>query len=555
MQIFESILALLAGVGVFVIGMNMMSDHLQKVAGPGMKKLIGKITNNRFAGVGIGAGVTALVQSSAATTVMAIGFVNAGAMTLAQATTVIMGANIGTTVTGLLVSLESLNISLYASVLAFIGVMMCFVKKNDRIHNIGGILAGLGLLFIGLSLVGRAFENEEVLNAFKNLLEQINFPLLYVLIGILLTALMQSSSAMIGLAIMMVGSGALTMEAGLFIIIGANVGTCFTSMLAIIGSSTNAKRTGFMHLTVKIIGAIIFTILVWTLQGPIVELLKNTGFKVEFQIAIFHVVFNVVTTALLLPFVKYLVKFIEHVVPEKENELAHTLKFIDHRELRTPAIAVMQVKKEIENMANLAKINLELGFYEVCNQEGKYDEEIERRENAIDYINAEITNFLIKLSPLVSGANVQQVGSYYHVINDIERIGDHAENLLKDAQHMKEKGIKFSSVAEAELKTMFDTIEQMFSIAIKTFDTSVDVDLKELSELETKTDDLKHQLSISHFERLAQENCTMELGGYFTSIISGMERVGDHLVNIGYSIQDPTGNQNERTDNYNFYWE
>lgn len=555
MQIFESILALLAGVGVFVIGMNMMSDHLQKVAGPGMKKLIGKITNNRFAGVGIGAGVTALVQSSAATTVMAIGFVNAGAMTLAQATTVIMGANIGTTVTGLLVSLESLNISLYASVLAFIGVMMTFVKRNDRIHNVGGILAGLGLLFIGLSLVGRAFQNEEILNTFKTILEQINFPLLYVLIGILLTALMQSSSAMIGLAIMMVGSGALTMEAGLFVIIGANVGTCFTSMLAIIGSSTNAKRTGFMHLTVKVIGAILFTILVWTLQGPIVELLKNTGFKEEFQIAIFHVAFNVVTTALLLPFVKYLVKFIEHVVPEKENELAHTLKFIDNRELRTPAIAVMQVKKEIENMANLAKINLELGFYEVCNQEGKYDEEIERRENAIDYINAEVTNFLIKLSPLVSGANVQQVGSYYHVINDIERIGDHAENLLKDAQHMKEKGIKFSSVAEAELKTMFDTIEQMFAIAIKTFDTSVDVDLKELSELETKTDDLKHQLSISHFERLAQENCTMELGGYFTSIISGMERVGDHLVNIGYSIQDPTGNQNERTDNYNFYWE
>lgn len=555
MQIFESILALLAGVGVFVIGMNMMSDHLQKVAGPGMKKLIGKITNNRFAGVGIGAGVTALVQSSAATTVMAIGFVNAGAMTLAQATAVIMGANIGTTVTGLLVSLESLNISLYASVLAFIGVMMTFVKKNDRVHNIGGILAGLGLLFIGLSLVGRAFKNEEILNSFKSLLEQINFPLLLVLIGILLTAIMQSSSAMIGLTIMMVGSGALTMDAGLFVIIGANVGTCFTSLLAIIGSSTNAKRTGFMHLTVKMIGAILFTILVWSLNGPIVSLLEITGFSKEFQIAIFHVAFNVVTTAILLPFINYLVKFIERVVPEKENELAHTLKFIDKRELRTPAIAVMQVKKEIENMANLAKINLELGFYEVCTQEGKYDEEIERRENAIDYINAEVTNFLIKLSPLVSGSNVEQVGSYYHVINDIERIGDHAENLLRDAQHMKQLGIKFSSVAEAELKTMFDTIEQMFTIAIKTFDTSVDVDLKELSELETKTDDLKHQLSISHFERLAQENCTMELGGYFTSIISGMERVGDHLVNIGYSIQDPTGNQNERTDNYNFYWE
>jgi phosphate:Na+ symporter len=366
---------------------------------------------------------------------------------------------------------------------------------------------------------------------------------------------MQSSSAMIGLVIMMAGSGAITMGDALFVIIGANVGTCFTSMLAIIGSSTNAKRTGFMHLTVKLIGAVLFTIIVWIFKNQIQDLLNNTGWNPEFQIAVFHVVFNVITTAILLPFIKYLVKFIEHIVPDKPNELAHTLKFIDHRELRTPAIAVMQVKKEIENMANLAKENLEKGFYEVCNQEGKYDEEIEKRENAIDYINAEVTNFLIKLSPLVTGSNLEQVGSYYHVINDIERIGDHAENLLKDAQHMHEQGIKFSSVAEAELKTMFDTIEQMFAIAIKTFDTSIDVDLKELSELESKTDDLKHQLSISHFERLAQENCTMELGGYFTSIISGLERVGDHLVNIGYSIQDPTGNQNERTDNYNFYWE
>lgn len=554
MQIFESILALIAGVGVFVIGMNMMSNSLQKVAGPGMKKLIGKITNNRFAGVGIGAGVTALVQSSAATTVMAIGFVNAGAMTLSQATAIIMGANIGTTVTGLLVSLESLNISLYASVLAFIGIMMVYIKK-DRIHNIGGILAGLGLLFIGLSLVGKAFQNDEMLKAFTNLFSVIDFPLLLVLFGILLTALMQSSSAMIGLVIMMAGSHAISMNDALFVIIGANVGTCFTSLLAIIGSSTNAKRTGYMHLTVKLIGAFIFTIFLWIFGDSFVHLLEMTGFAVEFQIAIFHVIFNVVTTALLLPFIKYLVIFIEKVVPEKKNELAHTLKYIDNRELRTPAIAVMQVKKEIENMALLAKQNLELGFKEVCTQEGKYDEEIEKRENAIDYINAEVTKFLIKLSPLVSGTTVEQVGSFYHVINDIERIGDHAENLLRDAQHMKALGIKFSPVAEEELKCMFDTIEQMFTIAIKTFDTSVDVDLKELSELETKTDDLKHQLSISHFERLAQENCTMELGGYFTSIISGMERVGDHLVNIGYSIQDPTGNQNERIDNYNFSWD
>ena len=541
MEIFTSILALLAGVGVFITGMNLMSQYLQKVAGPGMKKLIGTITNNRLAGVGTGAAVTALIQSSAATTVMAIGFVNAGAMTLLQAAPIIMGANIGTTVTGLLVSLSSFEISVYFSALAFVGVMMMFIKK-PRYHNIGGIVCGLGLLFIGLDLMSHSTSNDAMREMFTSMFAYVDFPLLLFLIGIVITSIMQSSSAMIGLVIVMATKGAITVGDSLFLIVGANVGTCVTSLIATIGTSTNAKRTGILHLTIKLIGAIFFIPFMWIFKDFFVYLLSFIP-EISFRIAICHVVFNVVLTVLLLPFTKYLVKLVELIIKDKDKEFSHTLKFIDDLELRTPAIAVMQVKREIENMAFLAKENLGKSFYSLCHQDEKYKDEIDKRENQIDYLNAEITSFLIKLSPLVDGNSVSQVGSYYHVINDIERIGDHAENFLQATINMKEQGIKFSLAAIKELESMYNIVNQMFDIAIKTFDNTNDVDLVELSNLEKATDDMKKRFSISHFERLAEDNCTMELGAHFTSIISGLERVGDHLVNIGYSVQNPTGNQ------------
>lgn len=545
MVIFTSILALLAGVAVLLTGMNLMSNHLQKVAGPGMKKLIGTITNNRFAGIGVGAAVTAIIQSSAATTVMAIGFVNAGAMTLIQAAPIIMGANIGTTVTGLLASLSSLDISTYLAALAFVGVMMMFIKK-PRYHNIGGILCGLGLLFVGLDLMSSATSTPEMKELFQSIFYYIDFPLLLFLIGIILTAIMQSSSAMISMTIVLAMNNTISVGDTLFLIIGANVGTCVTSLIATIGTSTNAKRTGVLHLVIKLLGAIIFIPFMWIFEDAMVSLLGNIQ-GVSFQVALFHVIYNVALTIILLPFVKYLVRFTEFIIKDKDTEFVHALKYIDNLELRTPAIAVMQVKREIENMAFLAKENLEKSFYELCTQEGKFEEEIDKRENQIDYLNSEITTFLIKLSPLVDGNTVSQVGSYYHVVNDIERIGDHAENFLQDMIHMREQGIKFSEVAIKELRNMFDLVEKMFDLAIKSFDTTVLVNLQELSILEKNTDEMKKRLSISHFERLAQEDCTMELGAFFTSIISGLERVGDHLVNIGYSIQNPTGNQNPRT--------
>ena len=541
MSLFESLLALLAGIGVFITGMDFMSSSLRRVAGPELKKLLGKMTNNRFAGIGVGASVTAIIQSSSATTVMVVGFVNAGVMTLTQATSIIMGANIGTTVTGLLVSLSSINISLYLSALAFIGVMMMFINKSS-IKNIGGIIAGLGLLFIGLSLMSDAFNVEEARNMFTSLFATINFPLLLLFLGMIFTALMQSSSAMTGLIIVMAGQGVMNLEDALFVVLGVNIGTCVTALIATIGTSVNARRTGLIHLLFNVVGTIIFTIFIWIFKNQVVSLLSHIN-NIQYEIALFHLFFNLVTTCLLLPFIKQLVKIAELFIKDKEESKENVLKFIDERLLKTPPIAVMQVKKEIENMASLAKQNLSLCFEGVCVYEPKNEKIITKNENQIDSMNSEIAKFLIKLSPLVDGESIKTVGSYYHVVNDIERIGDLAENLFDYATEMEEKGLVFSDVAMVEIKTMYSVIMEMYDIATKTFDTDEVVDLKRLSTLEQKTDELKKQFSMAHFERLSQTGCSMELGGYFISIISNLERVGDHLVNIGYSIQNPTGNQ------------
>ena len=541
MSLFESLLALLAGIGVFITGMDFMSSSLRRVAGPELKKLLGKMTNNRFAGIGVGASVTAIIQSSSATTVMVVGFVNAGVMTLTQATSIIMGANIGTTVTGLLVSLSSINISLYLSALAFIGVMMMFINKSS-IKNVGGIIAGLGLLFIGLSLMSDAFNVEEARNMFTSLFATINFPLLLLFLGMIFTALMQSSSAMTGLIIVMAGQGVMNLEDALFVVLGVNIGTCVTALIATIGTSVNARRTGLIHLLFNVVGTIIFTIFIWIFKNQVVSLLSHIN-NIQYEIALFHLFFNLVTTCLLLPFIKQLVKIAEMIIKDKEENKDNVLKFIDERLLKTPPVAVMQVKKEIENMASLAKQNLSLCFEGVCVYEPKNEKIITKNENQIDSMNSEITKFLIKLSPLVDGESIKTVGSYYHVVNDIERIGDLAENLFDYATEMEEKGLVFSDVAMVEIKTMYSVIMEMYDIATKTFDTDQVVDLKRLSTLEQKTDELKTQFSMAHFERLSQTGCSMELGGYFISIISNLERVGDHLVNIGYSIQNPTGNQ------------
>lgn len=544
-NIVFSILTLLAGCGVFIAGMNMMSDGLERSAGGGMKKLLGKLSNNRFAGVGVGVAVTAIIQSSSATSVMVIGFVNAGIMTLMQATAIIMGANIGTTVTGLIVSLSAFDVSLYASVLAFIGVMMTFIKK-EKVKIVGSTLCGLGLLFVGLDAMSGAFNNAEIKGFFEDLLASIDFPLLLILVGALFTALIQSSSAATGLIIIMVGQGVIPVENALFIVLGSNIGTCITAILASIGASTNAKRTAFIHLMFNVIGTIIFTIILWIFTKPIVSALSNIS-NPQMQIAWFHVIFNVSTTIILLPFIKYLVKFATFVikdkkVKEKKNDTPK-LKFIDELLLSTPSIALMQVQKEIEYMASLSKQNLEKSYIVLTSQDDSKKDEILKTEENIDFSNNAITKYLIKLSPNLEASDETRVAGFFHVINDVERLGDHAENFYEIGAQMKEAGLQFSETAQNEIKNMVEKTTEMFDIALNVFTTRNTTKLARLTELEKKVDLMKKYYTASHFNRLATGDCQVEVGAYFFSTISGLERIADHLINVGYSVLNPTGSQ------------
>ncbi len=552
MGILLGILSLLTGVGVFIAGMNMMGDGLEKSAGGGLKKLLAKISNNRFAGVGIGATVTGIIQSSSATSVMVIGLVNAGVMTLFQATAIIMGANIGTTVTGLIVALSgsdgggtSIGFSEIAMLFAFIGIMMTFFK-NEKIKRIGGILGGLGLIFVGLDIMGGSLKgNKELNDFFSNLFEAIDFPLLLIILGALFTALIQSSSAATGIVIVMAGSGAISIQSALFIILGSNIGTCVTALIACLGASANSKRTAFIHFTFNTIGTVLFTSFLWPTGSWFANLLQ-TLFPAgpELQIAMFHVIFNVTTTIILVPFVNQLVKLATLVIKEKKSdEEQYQLKFVDERLLKTPVIAVMQVKREVEYMASLAKENLGRAFEEMQNKDGKNKEILYKTEGVINFTNNAMTKYLIQLSPLLDSGDEQVVGSYFHVLNDLERIGDHAENFYEIGSQMGAENLAFSDMAFGEIMEMYRKVDRMFEIALDAFDNVSSEHLRELTDLENQVDALKKKLSSQHFTRLATGDCKVEQSAYFFSTVSGLERVADHIINIGYSILTPTGDQ------------
>ncbi len=547
--IVMSIIMLFGGAGVFIAGMNMMSEGLNKSAGSGMKKLIGTVSNNRFSGVGIGAGVTAIIQSSAATTVMAIGFVNAGIMTLVQATPVIMGANIGTTITGVLVSLKSLGITEYAKILAFIGVMMMFFK-NEKIKNIGSIIGGLGLIFVGLDLMSGAFDNAEFKSIIMQIFTAVDFPLLLILVGMALTALIQSSSALTGIVIVMAGSGALTIENALFIILGSNIGTCITAIIAGMGGNVNARRTAFIHLTFNVIGTIIFTAVIWPLQDKVVWLLQTIAPNEEMQVAWFHVIFNVTTTLILLPFVKQLVRLAELVIKDKpaksKEKDKYKLKYVDELLLKTPAIALAQVKKEIDYMANLARDNIVLAEEALLTGDETYSKKIAKNEEIIDFTNKALTKFLIKLTSFATAEEEKVIGSYFHVLNDVERIGDHAENFYEIGEEMKAKELVFSDTAKEEIKAMYKSVLEMFDTAKNIFDTLDKSGLATLSAQEDVVDEHKKRLTESHVKRLATGSCSTDKSAYFFSTVAGLERVADHLVNVGYSIVNPTGSTSEQ---------
>ena len=550
MELIGSLIWLLAGVGIFIVGMNFMGDALEKSASGGMKRLLEKISNNRISGVGIGAAVTAIIQSSSATSVMVIGLVNAGVMTLMQATPIIMGANIGTTITGVLVALKNDYFNMAMYLLAFAGVMMGFSKK-EKIKIAGSLCSGLGLIFVGLNIMSseEAFKNAEVIKLFESIFAVAQHPLLLILVGIVFTGLIQSSSAATGVVITMVGTGVLPLSLALYIILGANIGTCVTALLASVGANANSKRVALIHFTFNAIGTALFTALIWIFEDYVVNILTSIfpgtdTMSLQMQVSVFHVIFNVSTTLLLLPFVKLLVKYSCFVIKDKEEqEKKLTLKYVDDRLLTTPPVALMQVKKEMDYMLSLVEENTSLAFSAMDTGSVECGELLAKNEAIIDFTNSELTKFLINLSGSVEQSDERVIGAYFHVLNDLERIGDHAENFYEIAVEMNDKKLDFSDKAKEEIKTMRSNVLKMFEISKDAFENLNKDNLPELTELENQVDNEKRELIASHFARLADGNCNVDVSPYYSSVVLGLERVADHLVNLGYSIMNPTGSQ------------
>ena len=545
--IFEQVFLMLGGIMVFMYGMSFMGSNLEKAAGGKMKKWMSKISNNRLAGVGIGAGVTAIIQSSAITTVMLVGFVNIGLMTLTQAAAIIMGANIGTTITAQIVSLEGLNLfdtTAIASVVAAAGFIVTLVSKNKTRQRGGRILMGLGMLFIGLRVMSSAINVlvDEV-PAFTQIFLKVSNPLLLLVIGIIVTALIQSSAAITGILIILAGSGAITLEMAIFVTLGSNIGTCVTALISTIGTGVNAKRTAVIHLLFNLTGVllVIVPVLVWRTQ--IANALATiSGPSIQRQIANFHTVFNLLTTLVLLPFVNVLVKIASFIVPEKktkdETVADSRLKYLDPHILETPPIAVGQVKKEIIHMADTAFQNYTAAVTTLV--DGNYDriDEIEKTEDDINYLNQQIATYLVKIiASEISTRDKNILSSYYHVISDIERIGDYAENIVEYSVRLRDENLEFSDDAKKEVLSVYENTKKLYEDVMYTFETRNLDKMEEINEVEDRIDDAKTAMSEAHIERLNKGVCTPVTGALYLSTASNLERIADHMVNIAVSVK------------------
>ncbi len=494
--------------------------------------------------------MTGIIQSSAATTVMVMGFVNAGLMTLAQATAIIMGANIGTTVTGFLVSLSAVGSTFTAvlGIFVFVGAFMVLFLKKEKYKRIGSILGGLGMIFIGLELMSGAFGQGALSDAMIDVFTSINFPLLLILVGFAFTALIQSSSAVTGILVTMIGASALPLDCAMFIVLGTNIGSCVTALIAAIGADTNAKRVAVIHLTDNIVGTIIFTAVIWPLSDKVVALFQTCFPQPQLQVAMFHFFFNLITTAILLPFIKLIVRFAEFVVRDKrgsKDEAPH-MYYIDDRFLQTPPIAVAQVKREVDHMGEMAKSNLKRAMTAVLTSDLGEREAVLKDEERINYINKGVAKYLIKLSSQsLSRTDEKFVGSLFHVINDMERIADYAKNFFDDISEMVENDCAFTQQALDELEDMYAKVMAMFDSAMYIFANNAVGKLNELAEREREIDMTKRLLGNNHIARLNAGGCSVEGGTHFYSMISALERIADHLTNIAFSIKSPSGSQRE----------
>ena len=548
-----AVLTLIAGIGVFLIACKLMSSNLESLSSDKLKSLFAKTSKSKLIGVGIGTVATAAIQSSGATTVMVIGFVNAGIMSLMQAATIIFGANIGTTITGQIVALglfgsDMISTTIIFSAFAGIGAFIMLFAKKDTLHKIGGILAGFGMLFVGLNMMSGAMEDFAALDSVKRFLAAISNPLLLILIGAALTAIIQSSSVMTSLAITMVFTGLINLDQGIYLTLGSNIGSCVVTLLAGIGSSTNAKRTAIIHLIFNVAGVIVFALVGMTLRLASKGVITfGTLFEQMFpnapntQMAMFHTIFNVITVILILPLTNLLVKLVTKLIPEKQKEDkdAPRLHYIDDHLLSTPPIAVQQTKNEIVNMAEIAMSNFTLACDVICTMDFSNLDEFNRNESELNFLNKEIVYFILKLTKLeLSDWDRAYLTSVFHTVTDLERVGDYAENIIEYAQKLNSANEAFSEDAVQEIRDMQVLIDELYQKVMKAYVNRDMLSLREANEIEDQIDSFTDHMAQSHIERIDQGVCTSEIGAQYMSLASNAERVADHFINIAETIRN-----------------
>lgn len=549
-QVTSSILSLIAGVGVFLIACNMMSSNLEAIGSGKLKALFSKTTKSKLVGVGVGTVTTALIQSSSATSVMVIGFVNAGIMTLSQAASVIYGANIGTTITGQLVALgmfggESISTSVIFATLAGVGAFILAFSKNDKLQKIGGILSGFGLLFVGLDVMSNSMEFFSELESVKLFLAQFTSPIVLVLIGAVITGIIQSSSVMTSMTITMVVTGLINLDQGVFITMGANIGTCVTALLAGITSTRNAKRTALIHMIFNISGVVVFMLasvfmgMGGITYGTILETLFPGA--PQLQMSMFHTIFNVITVACVLPLNGQMVKLVTLILPDRKSENGDEmrLKFVEEHMLATPSVAVLEVKNEILYMAGLAHLNFNAACGALCGSSELDVQAFNEREETIDFTNKELNRFIARLlnTDELGQSDRTYLSAAIRTVSDLERVGDYAENATEYYEKLRSSGESFSPTAITEITALVNKINELYDLTVAAYRDSDASVLPALLEVENDIDDATDEAADGHIKRLERNECTPEVGAQFLSLVSNVERVADHYVNVAKTVK------------------
>ena len=533
----SQIILALGGLGLFLYGMKLLGDGLELAAGAKLRKILEKITSNRWLGALVGVVVTAIIQSSTAVSVMVVGFVNAGLMTLSQAMGVLMGATIGTTATSLILSF---NISQYAPIFIFLGAFMVVLSKKNNTKYAGQIIAGFGILFFGMTTMSSNLKPLAESDVFKQLITSISNPFLGILFGVAFAALIQSSSAGVGILQALGAAGALALGDSVYMIYGIHIGACFTAIISSIGATKDAKRTSLSYVLFTVFGTAIFTLI--TMMTPFTSWVHDMfPNNVSLQISFVHIISTVVATVVLLPCVNLITKISCLIIRggEDEEKEACRLKYVDERLLKTPPIAVNQVNKEINRMSVLSNRNFKLAMEALLNKDEKVITKVSENEEVIDYLNHSITSFMVQISGLpLEEHDLIKIGSYYHVVSDIERIGDHAENICEIANRIIENKEEFSEKAIEEIKDLSNLVESVITDAFDLFFERSDdpLLLEKISNNEQAIDDKTEQYKDNHILRLSKGECNAEIGTLFMELLTNLERIADHSTNIAFSL-------------------